>query len=122
MTEDQSLFALLKLLSADEWLCLLFSIGCTLWLLISRIRGCFHPTPINVGRDFAFLITGPVTAILITTIRSIAAVESNMTVGIDSDVPLRYGLATATAYCTVALLCFILGVISFMLPAKDKTD
>jgi hypothetical protein len=121
MNEHQTLLSLLRQLGAEQSFCLLFSVGCTVCLLISRIRRCFRHKEVNVTKDLALLITAPVTAILITIIRTITAVQSNMTEGIDTDYPLRYGLATATAYCTVALVCFLLGVISFMLPQKAKT-
>ena len=100
----------------------LFSVGCALWLLVTRIQGCFRPRLATPGRDLAFLITGPVCAVLLSAIKAIVAAQSFVRGGMDSEFPLIYGLSSATAICVIALLCFAVGVIAFMLPTKNNAN
>lgn len=116
---EPNFFQLLREEGPVGLLVVVVSVASILWLLISRIRGCFRVQPTRIPRDFAFLITGPVTAILYSVMKAMVAAQAYVRGGIDSDYPLIYGLRGAKAICVVALLGFILGVVAFTLPTKS---
>ena len=95
-----------------------FSVACTVWLLVSRIRGVFRPRLDTPIRDIAFLAAGPVLAVLITLVRASVAAQSYVRGGIDAEFPLIYGLSDGVAMCAIAFLSFVAGVIACALPSK----
>jgi hypothetical protein len=99
---------------------LLFSIACTAWLLVSRIRACFRAHRVSTARDLALLFSGPVTAVLYSAIKAIVAAQCYVRGGIDAEHPLIYGLGGAIAICLIALIGFVLGVFAFALPPKTN--
>ena len=99
-----------------------FSLSCTLWLLVSRIRRCFQPRSSQLGRDLAFLFSGPVSAILHSIIQVVGATQSFVRGGIDAEFDVIYGLSGSITICIVGFLCFMLGVIAFSLPTKSSTN
>jgi len=119
---DPNLFELLKEEGPAGLLAAALIVVFTAALLISRIRGCFRIQPANTGRDLAFLVAGPISAMLLSTMKAIAAAQSLVAGGFDADFPLKYGLTGATAICSLALLCFAVGVIAFALPTKTKVE
>lgn len=117
--DQQNLLQLLRYEGPWGLFVVLFFIACTLWLLISRIRGAFRPQPSRIGRDIAFLFAPPVSAILYTAVQAIVAAQSFVQGGIDAEFPLIYGLNGPVAICTIAFLCFVFGVIAFAFPIKS---
>ncbi len=99
-----------------------FSVATALWLLISRVRGCFRVQPNRTARDLAFLITAPVTATLYLLMDASVAVQGFMEGGIDAEFGLLYGLRGPVVIGANALLCFVSGVIALCLPSKRKVD
>ncbi|WP_157447446.1 hypothetical protein [Chthoniobacter flavus] len=117
---EPNLFQLFREEGPVGLLVIVASVTCTLWLLISRIRGCFRLQPTRIPRDLALLMTGPVTATLYSVIKALVAVQAYVRGGIDSDFVLIYGLQGPKAICIVALLGFLLSVIAFTLPSKSE--
>jgi hypothetical protein len=100
----------------------LFCISCTGWLVISRIRGVFHPRRSRPFRDAAFLATGPVIAILVSFIKAAEVAEMFMGSGIDTGAVFRHNLHEAVAMCLVGFWCFIAGLSSAILPSKPNAN
>jgi hypothetical protein len=116
---EPSLLRILQWEGAFGLLVAAFIVTSALCLLVSRIRGCFRPQPANLGRDIAFLFSGPVSAMLYAAVQAMEAARVFVSGGIDAEFPLVYGLRAPAAYCVVAFLCFVLGVAAFTLPAKS---
>jgi hypothetical protein len=95
---------------------LLFALVCSIWLVVSQLRGCFQPRSDHPVRDVAFLFSGPVMALLFSLSKAAEGTMAFMAGGIDADYNLRYGLNDVFIYCGVGFSCFAIGTISLMLP------
>ncbi len=100
---------------------LMLAIGCTLWLVISRVRGCFRHRAPDVAIDLACLLAAPVVGTLISIFRCAAvtaAYVSNNPDLLDIDRALSWSLREASTTSSLALICFLAGLVSLMLPQK----
>ena len=124
MRFETSFFEGLRYCGTMEAVGMLFGVVCTSMLVMVQIRGCLRPQRPRPARDMAFLISGPVMAILLSLCRAASATMAFMAGGIDADFGLRYGLNDVLTLCGVGSFCFIIGGISLCLPTLpfDATD
>lgn len=115
---EQTLFGIVSELEPVPAFALLFSIVCTSWLVVSRIRGCFRFHAPNLVRDIALLSTGPVSALLISIIKAAAGIHTFLRPGLDADLVFFHALSEIVGVCYVSIICFVAGVFSIMLPIK----
>jgi hypothetical protein len=109
--------SLLVLLSEEGPIGALVAVLCivsTLWLVISRLRGCFRVQRAHRGRDLALLFTAPVSGFLLSVAKIVDAFLNSDSIRF----ALGHGLKWNFAIRELAMLCFLVGIVAFMLPAK----
>ena len=119
-SNSQNVVAFLMELGVISAGALIFSVVCTGWLIVGRIRGCLRLREPNSIRDFAFLFGAPVCAILISIIKAAEGACAMIIPGIDGDFILVADLKDVVTVCLVGIVCFVVGVASMILPSKSK--
>ncbi len=119
---DRSLPEILQEIGPLPALAVLVSVACTSWLVVSGVSDWIRyrePTPI---RDLAFLVTSPVCAVLSSIISVAGMTKASLQTADTERWIVSAGLDDAVAVCVVGFFCFLVGIVSILLPTKRNAN